>query len=66
MTLAFNLAGAVCIILWSAFWSVLMFFPLSYFRVFRIGRDMEFRGVDIVKHGEAAYPAEVGSPTGWD
>lgn len=58
MTLAFNIAGAVCIITWSAFWSALMFFPLSYFRVFRIGRDMEFRGVDIVKHGEAAYPAE--------
>jgi len=57
LTLGYNLAGAVAIIVWSAFWSTAMFFPLSYFRVFRIPRDMEFQGVDIIKHGEAAYPA---------
>lgn len=56
--LGINVAGAVSIIAWSGFWSLLLFGTLHYFDLLRIDRDTEFRGNDIVKHGEPAYPVE--------
>ncbi|TRY72371.1 hypothetical protein TCAL_09710 [Tigriopus californicus] len=57
-SLGINLLGAVAIICWSGFWSLLIFYPLSYFKMLRIDRETEFRGNDLVKHGESAYPAD--------
>ena len=54
--LGVNIAGLLAIIAWTAFWSVLIFGSLSYFNLLRIDRETEFRGNDLVKHGESAYP----------
>ncbi len=43
---------------WAGFWSLLTFYPLARFKLLRIDRETEFRGCDLVKHGESAYPAE--------
>eukprot|EP00095_Tigriopus_kingsejongensis_P003363 maker-scaffold557_size137338-snap-gene-0.13 protein:Tk03363 transcript:maker-scaffold557_size137338-snap-gene-0.13-mRNA-1 annotation:"predicted protein" len=56
--LGINLIGAVAIMAWSATWSFLIFYPLKYFKMLRIDRETEFRGNDLVKHGESAYPAD--------
>merc|ERR1712122_70767 len=53
-----NIAGMVVISLWSGFWSLSIFGSLKYFDVLRIDRDTEFRGNDMVKHGESAYPVD--------
>lgn len=56
--LGVNLAGALAITAWSALWSVIIFGSLKYFKLLRIDRDTEFRGNDLVKHGESAYPVD--------
>jgi len=56
-SLAYNFIGAAAIILWSALWSVIIFYPLSWLKLLRIPEEMELQGIDIAKHGEAAYPA---------
>ncbi|XP_023339891.1 putative ammonium transporter 1 [Eurytemora carolleeae] len=56
--LGYNALGCFCIIVWSCFWSVIIFGLTSYFGLLRITVDMELRGVDYLKHGESAYPAE--------
>jgi len=56
--LGFNILGAVCIMAWSAFWSLLIFGGLYMMEWLRIDVDLEIKGMDIVKHGEAAYPAQ--------
>ena len=56
--LAINLAGACSIFVWSGVWSVLIFGCLKWAGLLRIDRDTEFRGNDVVKHGEAAYPVD--------
>lgn len=56
--LGVNLAGLLAIISWAAFWSLLVFGTLKFFKVLRIDRDTELMGNDIVKHGEAAYPKD--------
>ena len=53
-----NIAGSLAIIVWSLFWSVLIFGSLKYFNLLRIDRDTEFKGCDLVKHGESAYPVD--------
>jgi len=35
-----------------------MFYILKLNKKLRVSREMEFQGLDLVKHGEAAYPAE--------
>ena len=43
---------------WGAFKSTIeIFFPSVYFHLFF--PQVEFKGMDIVKHGESAYPAQV-------
>ena len=56
--LGINLAGLLAIIAWSILWSVLMFGILKYAKLLRIDRDTEFKGNDLVKHGESAYPVD--------
>ena len=55
---AVNLCGALAIITWSLFCSIMVFKVLSYFKVLRISEKTEEAGNDIVKHGESAYPMD--------
>jgi len=54
--LGVNLLGLLVIYVWAGFWSIAIFGSLWYFKQLRIGRDVEFKGNDMEKHGEAAYP----------
>jgi len=56
--LGYNLAGATAIIVWSAFWSTLLFGSLHLLKMLRVSTDDECRGLDLTKHGELAYPSE--------
>ena len=56
LVLAHNLAGALAISLWAAVWAVLIFGLLSRLDLLRVSRPEELQGMDLVKHGEAAYP----------
>ncbi len=49
-SLAHNITGLICIILWSAFWSGLIFGGLKYFKQLRIPPDTEFKGCDSVRY----------------
>merc|ERR1719458_935298 len=55
--LGVHIAAAIAILVWSIFWSTLLFGSLKYFKMLRVSTEMEFKGMDLVKHGEAAYPA---------
>lgn len=57
LVLGVHIAAALSILLWSVFWSCLLFGPLKYYKILRVSTEMEFKGMDLVKHGEAAYPA---------
>merc|ERR1719189_1860160 len=57
-TLLVNIGGVLVIIVWSFVWSVLMFGGLYYIKKLRIDRETEFKGNDLIKHGEAAYPRD--------
>lgn len=58
MTLGVNIGGIFAISAWSVFWSFILFFTLKKLKLLRVDRDTEFRGSDLPKHGEAAYPAD--------
>eukprot|EP00090_Calanus_glacialis_P008846 TRINITY_DN1716_c0_g1_i2.p1 TRINITY_DN1716_c0_g1~~TRINITY_DN1716_c0_g1_i2.p1 ORF type:complete len:555 (-),score=145.72 TRINITY_DN1716_c0_g1_i2:254-1918(-) len=57
LVLGYNIAGALCISLWSAFWCALLFGSLYFLKMLRVSIDDEFKGMDLIKHGESAYPA---------
>ena len=59
VVLGFNIFGALAIMAWSCFWSIVLFGTLSYFKILRVSPEDEAKGMDLVKHGEAAYPANV-------
>ena len=46
--LGVNLLGLLVIIGWAGFWSIAIFGSLWYFKQLRIGRDVEFKGNDMV------------------
>ena len=50
--LGVNLAGGLAIVAWSGFWSVVIFGILKATNLLRIDRDIEFQGMDAVKHGK--------------
>jgi len=56
--LGINIAGGLAIVVWSGFWCIVIFGILYATKLLRIDRDIEFQGMDAVKHGEPAYPAE--------
>jgi len=56
--LAANLTGAAAIMAWSIAISVIIFGVLKKFNMLRIDPIFEINGLDIPKHGEAAYPVE--------
>ncbi|CAL4140037.1 unnamed protein product, partial [Meganyctiphanes norvegica] len=57
-TLGWNLAGALSITVWTGAISVVMFGSLKYFGWLRVSQEIEEKGLDLAKHGEAAYPAK--------
>jgi len=57
LVLGYNIAGAIVIMLWSSFWSTVLFGSLYFLKMLRVSTDDEFKGMDLIKHGESAYPA---------
>ncbi|CAG0916275.1 unnamed protein product [Notodromas monacha] len=55
--LKWNIVAGFCITIWSMAMSGLLFSVLRLFGVLRVPLDSEYRGADIVKHKEEAYPA---------
>merc|ERR1712018_733929 len=53
-----NIAALLAITVWSLGWSCMIFGGLKYFDLLRIDTDTEFKGNDMVKHGESAYPRD--------
>ena len=47
--LGVNLLGLLVIYVWAGFWSIAIFGSLWYFKQLRIGRDVEFKGNDMVR-----------------
>ena len=56
--LGWNIVGALAIVTWTGVTCFIMFFVLKKLNLLRVEPDMEFQGMDLIKHGEAAYPAE--------
>ena len=54
--LGVHIAAALAILAWSIFWSTLLFGALKYTKMLRVSAEIELEGMDLVKHGEAAYP----------
>lgn len=54
--LGWNLVCALAIIIWSAVIMVPVFWTLKKIGKFRVSPEVEVKGLDIFKHGEAAYP----------
>ena len=64
--LGVNIACLLAIIVWAGLHSIVIFGSLSYFNLLRIDREIEFKGCDITKHGEAAYPVSAWKETQYD
>ena len=45
--LGWNLLGAVAISAWSLFWGLLIFMTLKCFKILRVPRDIEIKGISI-------------------
>lgn len=56
--LTWNLAGMATIILWAGGFCTIMFGLLRVFKILRVPEEMEIKGMDILKHGEPAYPVD--------
>jgi len=56
--LLWNVAGMLAIIGWSGVLCIIMFSILRCLGLLRVSKEMEIRGLDIIKHGEPAYPAD--------
>ena len=57
LVLAHQIAGALAIVSWAIFWSTLVFGLMHVCKVLRVSSSVEMNGMDVLKHGEAAYPA---------
>ncbi|KAK4291048.1 hypothetical protein Pmani_036096 [Petrolisthes manimaculis] len=55
--LAWNIAGALAIMAWAGGLCIIMFGTLRLVGWLRVPIEMEIQGMDILKHGEPAYPA---------
>ena len=59
LVLVCQAGGALAIILWSAFWCFILFGAMHCTNILRVEPELEILGMDLIKHGEAAYPAPV-------
>ena len=57
-TLAYNVAGLITIAIWAGFWGFAIFGSMKLLKMLRIDRETEFKGNDLIKHGESAYPRD--------
>uniref|UniRef100_A0A914Z761 Ammonium transporter AmtB-like domain-containing protein n=1 Tax=Panagrolaimus superbus TaxID=310955 RepID=A0A914Z761_9BILA len=60
-----NLICALAIIIWSSMIMIPVFLFLKKIKKFRVIPEVEIKGLDIFKHGEAAYPIHAYGH-GWD
>jgi len=58
LRMAWQLAGLMSIIAWTVIFCLIMFGSLRCFNMLRVSVDLEYKGLDIPKHGEPAYPRE--------
>ena len=56
--LGMNLGGAVTITIWAFVWSWAIFGLLNRFHRLRVSEAAERKGLDLVAHGELAYPKD--------
>lgn len=63
--LGWNLLSALSIITWSTVTIIPIFLTLKKLNIFRVPPEVEIKGLDIYKHGEAAYPIHAYGH-GWD
>lgn len=63
--LGWQLICALAIVLWSLLWMVPIFLFLKKIGKLRVSAEVEINGLDIYKHGEAAYPLHAYGH-GWD
>lgn len=56
--LAWNLIGLATIIVWTGVMCFVMFYILKKNQMLRVETEHEFKGMDLLKHGESAYPAD--------
>merc|ERR1719429_912476 len=56
--LGVQVAAIAAILAWSIFWSTIIFGSMKMIKMLRVSTEVEFKGMDIVKHGESAYPAQ--------
>ncbi|KAH7730633.1 Protein AMT-4 [Aphelenchoides avenae] len=54
--LGWNIISALSIVVWSTVTMIPVFIFLKKIGKFRVPREVEIKGLDIFKHGEAAYP----------
>uniref|UniRef100_A0A914DCJ7 Ammonium transporter AmtB-like domain-containing protein n=1 Tax=Acrobeloides nanus TaxID=290746 RepID=A0A914DCJ7_9BILA len=65
LQLVWQLICALAIILWSVGAAFIMFLIMKKLKVLRVSPEVEVKGLDIYKHGEAAYPLTAYGH-GWD
>ncbi|KAK3579879.1 hypothetical protein CHS0354_029241 [Potamilus streckersoni] len=58
LCLAWQLAGMVVIMAWTAFWSAISFGIMRWMKILRVPEDVELKGLDIPRHKEPGYPVE--------
>ncbi|TMS36190.1 hypothetical protein L596_003421 [Steinernema carpocapsae] len=63
--LGWNMVCALAIVLWSSISMIPLFVFLKKINKFRVPAEIELKGLDIHKHGEAAYPLHAYGH-GWD
>jgi len=56
LVLAYQIAGALSIATWAMLWSALIFGSLNLLKILRVSDSDEYIGMDVIKHGESAYP----------
>ncbi|KAK0396553.1 hypothetical protein QR680_001764 [Steinernema hermaphroditum] len=63
--LGWNMVCALAIIIWSSITMIPVFMILKKLKKLRVPPEIEMKGLDIYKHGEAAYPLHAYGH-GWD
>ncbi|KAK4010730.1 hypothetical protein OUZ56_019862 [Daphnia magna] len=53
-----QLVGILVLIAWGVGFCSILFGSLKYFKILRVESCVEIHGMDLMKHGEPAYPAE--------
>ncbi|XP_062517513.1 putative ammonium transporter 1 [Corticium candelabrum] len=57
--IGWNLCGLLVIIIWTLMWAALIFGIMSALNFLRVTSAVEKQGLDVVQHGEKAYPYEM-------